>query len=421
MHFQVFLLILLTSFVFANISYTNCGSDNDPATLTYFSYLPADSFVIDSIFSYVANYSIKTGYEISAGSTLHLAVWYQNFSADPIIEMDFDSCEIFSCPVVAGNYVRKDYDIKVPEFPIGKYKIELLLRDDQGSRLACYDFEASMSNGSSPTPANCVYTSSYTFSTTVAQGQAHYQNEAPADRNIGDWMQIGNMSSHGTFPLISFSKLDSTPDNTFGETLEPSNFQWAINATYNTDNSNSNEYIFEYSGDFWMGSLQLGMTTWDNCFMKGTVEFTETYSKSTNELTGAYGQVNVIPPTSYPHYWAGPISFGKLNPAKMEFNIQLRAAAITATGEFCQCEVDICGVCGGDGSSCQSPTSTSESTSKVGVIVPAVVVPIVVVGAIIFVVIYRRKKKQKEIRDSVMNPNIPSYNTSDWTRIGDIN
>ncbi|KAJ5067740.1 hypothetical protein M0811_02930 [Anaeramoeba ignava] len=412
-------LVILLSFSFASFFSHNCGEDTDPMVVQYYDF-PDDFLRIDQPLTFSFNYSLAPGSSMQQGSTVTFTIWYQDFTGDPWMVIPADVCSISNqvkCPVLPGNYTWEETNFQVPDFPLGQWKAQILITNST-TRFICNEIYFTTNNGSSPYPPSCEFNSSYEFKTFLPESNVHFENSDVTNRQMGDWLQIGSLGSWGNWDNISFTSMTETPDNSFGNTLNASQFLWAVNATISEILTDSTYYAYQYSGNFWIGSVELDMNSWRFPFIKGDIVFVEKYLKSNLALSSLLGKVDVIPASSFPIGWDGPVLFGRLNPGKVTIDIGTRILTISKSGILCQCPVDVCGVCGGDGSTCQ----TSTSKSKTGIIAASVVVPVVVISVLIIVfVIYPKRKAKKKMADDIMNPNLSSQKSGNWTQIADIN
>ncbi|KAJ5076560.1 md-2-related lipid-recognition protein rosy1 [Anaeramoeba ignava] len=400
------LVLFFISLSLASVEWDNCGVSL-PITIQNIDYSPSNAVEIDSLLNVTVTIDIQTGYSIPTGSQLKLQVWVENFNGDPIISDYFPICSIsdqIHCPVSAGQLLFKEVNLQVPEFPVGHYKAKLEFFNGT-TELGCSDIYWTI--WAPEPPPTCYFQSS-----TVASGlnsDFHYEHLLPKDRLVNDWVQVGSLGPEGPFVNGNLTGFTATNDNTFGMNISSMSFEYALNATL-TQIVNGN--TFSYSGLFWVGSAEMDMNTWSKCFWKGEITFNASYSTTTGEVLSMTGEITVDPGSSYPPAWPGPQTFGKLNPIKISY-VNSDQWGFHAQREICQCTIDNCGVCGGDGSSCA--TSTSKS-SNAGAIAAGVIVPVVVIVGVVFgVIYYKKKKREHHIRETVMSSEIGD--TENWTKI----
>ncbi|KAJ5075629.1 phosphatidylglycerol/phosphatidylinositol transfer protein -related [Anaeramoeba ignava] len=405
------LTITLLSVLNAQITIQDCGAPTDPLQLLEFNYTPSNFINIDENFTISIIYSLTQ--TLNTG-TVQATLWYTDFNGDPLIPtVDFNLCEIASqikCPLASGNHTFKS-GRQFPEFPLGQYKLRIVVVNENTVRQACKDIFFSVNNGTTPV-SRCEFLSYYNADGSLPE--IHYQNQPIFSRKVGDWLQVGTLGpySTGNWANGTFSKFDASPDNLINAEMDYQNYIWGINCTLNKITNTSSNINFNYIGDFWVGNPSSDLISWDNYFLKGSINFVSSYSLTTQTLVDITGDIDVEPIVHVPPVWHVIIGFGDKNPGSISFSSQYNAWSVSAQKIVCQCPIDVCGVCGGDGSTCAPSTSASSNT---GVIVTSIVVPIVVITGVILAIVFIRKRKQKKnLRDSIFS----QYGTTDtWQNI----
>ncbi|KAJ6228908.1 niemann pick type c2 protein npc2-related [Anaeramoeba flamelloides] len=420
----LFLALLLFTVSYAEIDVEMCEGDWD-VTVTKLDYQPHPSFVIGDDFSYEAYFTVSK--EV-AGGTIRAQVWVNDFSDDPWIDTTDDLCRYFDCPMTVGDHVRKDWNINIPSVPQGQYELKLTVMDPEDNIVSCVIVTASVTDSNNPTPTNCNYPSDMDWSM-EANNIAQYEKADPKERVKGTWIQVGDLGPHTTGDRGKFSKLIASEDNTFGEVPNSNIFEWCLNGTVTKRESVDAGYEITYEADVWIGAKNENMDTWDEYYMRGNVEFTGTWDISDDHLSALTGNLNFDPTVHMPPSWAGPVSYGKLNPIPLEFKSTSNLVLAQKDTTVCQCEIDDCGVCGGDGQSCITPTPTATPTpspttdtksddNNNTIIAVSVIVPIAAIVIIIIVILLLRQRKQKKTAQTeIISANRFGNTGMSWSQI----
>ncbi|KAJ3428767.1 niemann pick type c2 protein npc2-related [Anaeramoeba flamelloides] len=423
----LFIVCLFVTFASASIEWKNCNDGKYAIQLEDLQYTPEDAFIIGEKFSFNTTFEIS---EEIPGGTITISVYHNDFNGDPWLEQTATFCEYFyPCPVAPGTYVRKAESQSIPDIPQGQYLLHISLAStDKKTELACVEFEASVSEKNNPTPENCEYSSNMNWEVDT-NDIAIYEQPLVADRHTGSWMQVGDLGPYDHGERGTFSKLQASEDNTFGEAPTTTAFQWCLNATVTEDKQVDDDYEITYEGDVWIGSEAERMSTWERYYMRGNVEFTGTWDGTSNELKDLTGTLNFNPAIHVPKSWSGPVSYGKLNPLPLSYFTASDIVQLIKSDTICQCEYDICGVCGGDNSTCTTPTPTATPTpspttdtksddNNNTIIAVSIIVPIAVIAIVIILVLVIRQRKQKKVAQTeIISANRFGNTGMSWSQI----
>ncbi|KAJ3449929.1 niemann pick type c2 protein npc2-related [Anaeramoeba flamelloides] len=412
----LFLAVLLFTVSYAEITFEMCEGDWD-VTVTKLDYEPHPSFVINEDFSYEANFTVSK--EV-AGGTIRAQAWVNDFSGDAWVDTTDELCKYFDCPMTVGDHVRKDWNIHVPSIPQGQYEIKLTVKDLEEKVVSCVVVTASVTDSDNPTPTNCNYPSEMDW-TMNANDIAQYEKADPKERVKDTWIQVGDLGPHTTGERGKFTKLIASEDNSFGETPNPDVFEWCLNGTVTNHESVDAGYEITYEADVWIGAKNENMDTWDEYYMRGNVEFTGTWALSDGHLSALTGNLNFDPAVHMPPSWSGPVSYGKLNPIPLEFKTTSNLVQALKETTVCQCEVDDCGVCNGDGTTCATPTPSTDTKSDDNnntIIAVSIIVPIAAIVIIVVIVLLIRQRKQKKTAQTeIISANRFGNTGMSWSQI----
>ncbi|KAJ3441743.1 hypothetical protein M0812_13757 [Anaeramoeba flamelloides] len=366
------------------------------------TYTPPTSIQINTNFVGTLEYEV-TKNNIGLGAKLNITAWYQT-KDDHWFSTQLDLCEDTSveCPLKVGKHQFTTKKLLIPYLPKGLLLMEMKTIYNNVVE-GCAFFKINVTDQIDPPKRHCIYTSQVDFSA-FATGAAQYSSKSISWRDVGDYLQVGDLGQYTTGERGKFTKIYSTPDNTFGEELSSRDYHWCINATITNIFQIVNGSNITYEGDFWIGSKSKNLDTWDEFLVRGNLFLNGVWDNRTNQLINGSGILNAIPSIMIPKGFSGPVSFGKYNPMKYEYHDEMNIALLNIVKEFCQCPIDVCGVCGGDGSSCKpTPTpystpSPTPSTKKKGIntqtLILSIAIPVAAIILIVLIVVIARKNKK---------------------------
>ncbi|KAJ6236953.1 hypothetical protein M0813_27698 [Anaeramoeba flamelloides] len=382
------------------------------------TYSPDDSFVIGSTFEYTLEYEVLEAFDTA---TVQVALYYTDFEGDPMFSHTLNYCDFFGCPSPVRNRTKKGSDITIPAYAVGKYKahLEILVGEEEWG---CVNFFFDMKKKSGE--PQCEYESYMDFAE-ITEGLAKYQELEVSKRVDGQWMQIGDLGPHSsTLERGTFSRLESSEDNNFATPISPDDFQWCLNGTMINSYEEGGNYYHEYEADIWIGSKAHEMDTWDEYYMRGNAKFTGIWSSSDDEMIGIHtGELNFSPEMHMPKGYDGPLTYGKLNPIPIEYDSDSGIVTTEKRTDYCGCDVDECGVCGGDGTSCATPTPTPSTDTKSDdnnntIIAVSIIVPIAaIVIIVLIIVLVRQRNKKKSAQTEIISANRFGNTGMSWSQI----
>ncbi|KAJ3431071.1 niemann pick type c2 protein npc2-related [Anaeramoeba flamelloides] len=411
-----FCTLLLLVACYSTIEFENCESSEQPnVKITYINYSPQNSIQIGSTFTFDLGYSVES-MTLKEGTLLNITVWYKDFLSKPLFSTTIDLCEDTSvtCPIQVGDHKFTSKALEIPYVPIGKYKIVLNILSETKEE-GCTEFMLNVIDKSNPPQRDCNYESIIDLAPRPSL-IAHFSTKNVDFRSVGDWLQIGDLGEYGAYKRGQFTNMHASMDVTFGEPLIGNGYAWCLNATITNMTSIVNGSIIVYEGDYWIGNKEKNLNTWDQFLMRGNIRINGTWDTRTNEMIAANGEINAIPSIHYPENWLGPVSFGRFNPIPFVYKYFEDIIVIKKSENICQCKVDVCGVCGGNGSSCAPTPSPSPSPSpskkakkeiKLKTLIIAIAVPVggIIVLILLAVLIKHSKKSNNEESQRILQHN----------------
>jgi len=318
-----------------------------------------------------------------------------------------------SCPLAVGQVSFTYQFTSVPLLPSGSYTVKIRsLAIADGTEVGCLQLEGTVDSldGSS-----CHYTSSLTVSIDQI---VNYQQATATQRVLGDFIQVGpfgNSQPYGTFS----SKLAATPDiigSDSGGSLDMSSYSWSLNGTLQdlstTDNGDT---LQVFLGD-WTVYYTSPSTGIMSTVFTGNFNWTEDYNAGRTPTVIYTVSFWLNPLYSDNSLYPYPSVVGNLGPF-MAISQPDRSFIVTGSHTWCTCEVDDCGVCGGNDKSCligvvKKPSSWTDQ-KYAAVIIGAVGGPIGIIAIAYFYALWQKAKKNRPHDDSdlIDHPQKPDYGT----------
>ncbi|KAJ3438531.1 phosphatidylglycerol/phosphatidylinositol transfer protein [Anaeramoeba flamelloides] len=391
----IFILFLFVAGSDCSVYFNNCHESNSNIELTDFVLLPNTDPQIGTTYHFTTEIEIHNNEVVDA--QIRILIFYRDLNDDPLLNTtaDFCSSEFFDCPLKKGKHIYKSKNLTIPYIYTGKYRIEMKFYEDN-VQTGCMEWIATISDKPNPPKRPCLYESYIKFSE-IAHGYAQFDYPLVSERNVGGYLQVGDLGQFFKSKRGVFSNFDGSDDNTFGKEAKFSEFNWCINTTSSDVITYNLTKEFTYVGDFWIGSKANKLSTWDDFYMRGNIYLTGNWSLKTNQMLNMSGEINVSPGLSIPTNWDVPISYGKLNPIPFKYSYEEDVVLLQKSKYICQCEIDICGVCGGDNSTCPSPTpkptkKSSDDKKFNYILLVEILVPIMALIIIVLIILIIKRR-----------------------------
>jgi len=307
-----------------------------------------------------------------------------------------------SCPYVQDT-ISYTYEIQayaMPQIPSGDYSIQITsVLDD--IEIACLVVSGTVDGIDAD---SCTYTSQFQVN---LNSQFKILNDLDS-RHIGDWIQVGPIGAAGDLPYGSVTNLgDTTADVTPG--LPISNFVWGLTGTLTNivNNTEGVPSLQTFEGSFTIYYNNSGSITAE---YEGFFTLNDQITDLHEQFTGVFIFTNGY---SYFDQLYYPMILGQLGPLYLS-QISVGLYVVQSDQTYCTCAVDGCGVCGGDGSSCNLGTSNSKKafpSSSIAAIIVSIFGFFALIAIVVIVV--KRKKIVKPINEDLdlLDPQKPDYGT----------
>lgn len=355
-------------------------------------------------------YQADTEIQVWQEGTLFLSV-----TVAPLCDI-ISTTNALSCPIAVGEISFTYTFADIPDIPAGEYLIKIV-SSLSGSEIGCLQLDGEVDGAL--TASSCTYQS---YMNAALSATFDFPEGSASERSVGSTFQILGSSSSD---YATFTSYQSSPDLATSTSLN----NYALSGSgVVTSYSTSDNIIYEsYSGNFTIYYLLSGVY---ETVYTGDFNWYGVTNPANNPQWTVSGNLTLSPKYVYFYgtplasVFTYPLTLGNLNPFTMKSDGQ--TLALSGNAEWCTCDVDACGVCGGDGSSCgANPKHHGRSAKEIAAIVIGVVGG--VLGITLVVVLGRTARKAKRApllndTDLIDHPDKPDYGTmaiDDAIREGD--